>query len=319
MNTNKKLYLIKGFFILVIFMAISGSCALLNHAIADDQQNSASANLPKFTHDELLNNVESRMKYLNARVQNTNFYIYTAKHNETLLKIARIHGRTVQTLIGLNPQLTNFNVGEGQKILFSIIPGTLHPIQNNDTWEAVAGRYGTEEATIKKFNFGVSALIPGEYLFIPYKRPDVSLLNKQMQEQLKSAPIFNWPLNFGGEIIKTYGKSKDSDTGKIHDNGIVIANKPGTSVCSSADGKVIFAGYDEQYGYGLIVYIEHENGYITEYGHLSSSSYRVKVGTEIKAGKPFAQLGNSGLATEPCLYFAIKKDGKYVDPMKFFD
>jgi murein DD-endopeptidase MepM/ murein hydrolase activator NlpD len=317
MNTNKKLYLIKGFFILVIFMAISGSCALLNHAIADNQQNGASANLPKFTHDELLNNVESRMKYLNARVQNTNFYIYTAKHNETLAQLTRIYRNTVQTLIGLNPQLTTFNVGEGQKILFSVIPGTLHPIQNNDTWEAVAERYGAEEANIKKFNSGESVLIPGEYLFIPDKRPDVSLLNKQMQEQLTLVPIFNWPLSSGGKIVKTYGKSKDSDTGKIHDNGIVIADKPGTSVYSSADGKVIFTGYDKQYGYGNIVYIEHENGYITEYGHLSR--YRVKVGTEIKAGQPLAQLGNSGLATEPCLYFAIKKNGKYVDPMKFLE
>ncbi|MDR1195141.1 MAG: peptidoglycan DD-metalloendopeptidase family protein [Endomicrobium sp.] len=313
MNTNKRIYLIKGFFILSIFMAISGLYVLFNHTVADEQQNATSANLPIFTADELLNNVESRAKYLNARVKNTTFSIYTMKRIDNLWKVAKIHGYDVYTLIGCNPQLKNYNTDEGQKILAPSSAGTLHQIQNNDNWEAVAKRYGLEETIIKTVNSGTSALMPGEYLFIPGKRPDVSLLNKQMQERLSSRNLFSWPLISAGNIMKNYGKIKDTDGSIIQHNGIIIANKLGTPVCSSASGKVIFTGYDKDYGH--IVYIEHENGYITEYGHLDS--YQVKVGSEIKAGKLFARLGNSGLATEPCLYFAIKKDGKYVDPLKF--
>jgi murein DD-endopeptidase MepM/ murein hydrolase activator NlpD len=96
--------------------------------------------------------------------------------------------------------------------------------------------------------------------------------------------------------------------------GTDIKVPSGTAIAAAADGVVILASSDAGH-YGTAVFIDHKNGYITHYGHLSS--YNVKVGQKVRTGQLIGKSGATGRVTGPHLHFTVKKGDKALDPMKF--
>ncbi len=80
-------------------------------------------------------------------------------------------------------------------------------------------------------------------------------------------------------------------------------------------GKVIAASYGKSTGY--YVEIEHPNKVISRYLHLKKNSITVKKGEEVKKGQIIGYMGNTGDATGVHLHFAIKVNGKQVDPKPY--
>jgi murein DD-endopeptidase MepM/ murein hydrolase activator NlpD len=101
--------------------------------------------------------------------------------------------------------------------------------------------------------------------------------------------------------------------GTLH-AGIDFAAPLGTPEYAAADGVVVRAG--EASGYGLVVYIQHENGDVTVYGHMQE--ILVEEGQTVKAGEEIAKLGNRGQSTGPHLHFEVHVggiDGEKIDPL----
>ncbi len=96
-------------------------------------------------------------------------------------------------------------------------------------------------------------------------------------------------------------------------NGIDLAVPTGTSVMAAKDGTVIQAGWNG--GYGISVYIDHGNGIITRYGHMSETL--VSVGQTVKQGDVIGLSGSTGDSTGPHVHFEIREDGTPVDPVKY--
>ena len=96
--------------------------------------------------------------------------------------------------------------------------------------------------------------------------------------------------------------------------GIDYAASHGTPVWSVADGKVIHAGWAG--GFGRLVKIQHANGYVSYYGHLSSFAKGLKVGKRVRQQEVIGKVGKTGLATGPHVCFRVAKDGTYVNPAK---
>jgi murein DD-endopeptidase MepM/ murein hydrolase activator NlpD len=71
----------------------------------------------------------------------------------------------------------------------------------------------------------------------------------------------------------------------------------------------------KQNGYGLVLEINHGNGMITKYAHLSRIG--VKQGQRVTRGQVIANVGNSGLSTGPHLHYEIHLNGRVVDPLTF--
>lgn len=92
--------------------------------------------------------------------------------------------------------------------------------------------------------------------------------------------------------------------------GIDMAVPVGTTVKSTMDGKVIYAGWNDQ-GYGNLVIIENGNTR-TYYAHLSSIP--VSVGDQVTAGSTIGLSGNTGHSTGPHLHYEIRKNKVPVDP-----
>lgn len=88
-------------------------------------------------------------------------------------------------------------------------------------------------------------------------------------------------------------------------------------VLAGGDGRI--ASIREQRGYGLVVDIDHRNGVVTRYAHLSSVSPEFRVGDRIAAGETFARTGKSGNATAIHLHYEILVDGRPQDPLTVGD
>jgi murein DD-endopeptidase MepM/ murein hydrolase activator NlpD len=118
-----------------------------------------------------------------------------------------------------------------------------------------------------------------------------------------SSADFRWPAR--GRVISGFG-------GNGGNEGINIALPEGSPVKASETGTVAYAG-SEVKGYGNLVLIRHDNGYVSAYAH--NGELNVKRGEKVKRGQVIAKSGQSGNVTSPQLHFEIRKGSTPVDPM----
>jgi murein DD-endopeptidase MepM/ murein hydrolase activator NlpD len=119
---------------------------------------------------------------------------------------------------------------------------------------------------------------------------------------------FVWPVQ--GKVISTFGSSTDG----MKNDGINIAAPAGSPVVAAADGVVAYAG-NELRGFGNMILIRHEGGYVTAYAH--NDSLLVKKGEKVKRGQTIARVGATGAVFGPQLHFEIRKGTEPVDPMTY--
>ena len=136
------------------------------------------------------------------------------------------------------------------------------------------------------------------------------MMNENLQERVdpQGRPVSS------GWISSYFGKRTDPFTGKpANHTGIDFAGKMGQEISAVADGVVTWSG--DRYGYGIMVEINHGNGYATRYAH--NSENLVKVGDEVKKGQAVALMGETGRATGPNLHFEVLRNGSRVNPVNF--
>ena len=95
-------------------------------------------------------------------------------------------------------------------------------------------------------------------------------------------------------------------------HGTDFGARRGTPLLAVNDGKVIFSG--RMRGYGNVVKIRHNGGYVSLYAH--QSRRRVKRGQWVKKGQIIGYVGSTGRSTGPHLHFGLMKHGRWIDPMK---
>jgi murein DD-endopeptidase MepM/ murein hydrolase activator NlpD len=100
---------------------------------------------------------------------------------------------------------------------------------------------------------------------------------------------------------------------KMH-TGVDWAAPIGTPILAAGNGTVIKAQWDS--GYGRRVEIQHANGYITTYNHMSGFARGITEGVRVKQGQVVGFLGSTGLSTGPHLHYEVMVNGHFVDPMR---
>ncbi len=117
-----------------------------------------------------------------------------------------------------------------------------------------------------------------------------------------------------GWVSSSYGRRTDPKSGRraMH-HGIDYAGRTGSPIKSVAAGVVSRAG--SAGSYGLLIEIDHGNGYTTRYAH--NKKLLVKPGQIVKRGDNIALLGNTGKSTGPHLHFEVRKNGHTVNPRSY--
>ncbi|HTV49884.1 MAG TPA: peptidoglycan DD-metalloendopeptidase family protein [Steroidobacteraceae bacterium] len=118
-----------------------------------------------------------------------------------------------------------------------------------------------------------------------------------------------WPV--GGRIVASFGQPR---AGALKWDGMLIETQRGAPVRAVYHGRVIFA--DWLPGLGLLLIVDHGDGYLSLYGH-NERLYK-SVGEPVTAGDAIAAAGDSGGSSRPELYFEIRKAGHPVDPRPWF-
>ena len=119
-----------------------------------------------------------------------------------------------------------------------------------------------------------------------------------------------WPVD--GRLVARYGTPRGGDSRTTWD-GVLIGASAGSQVRAVHGGRVVFA--DWLRGAGLLVILDHGNGYLSLYGH--NQSLLKDAGDVVSAGETIATVGNSGGQSAPALYFAIRQQGRATDPAQW--
>lgn len=243
---------------------------------------------------------------------------YEVKSGETASQIAQKFNISVDTIKWANDLATVNSIKPGQILKIMPVTGVAHTVKAGDTLESVATKYDTSSQGILDFPFNDVPddfkLKIGQLIIVPDGVPPEANVPAKPKVQPKyiakglsfAAPgggSFAWPAP--GQGISTYFAWWHP--------GIDIPNRAAPSVVASDGGTVTVAGWPDGYGYGNRVMVDHGNGYVTLYAHLSN--IYVSVGQKVSRGQSIGQMGSTGRSTGTHLHFEIRYKGIAVNPL----
>ncbi len=136
---------------------------------------------------------------------------------------------------------------------------------------------------------------------------------ERLTRTLSTLPVRK-PLSGELDVVSGFGVRTDPFTrsAAMH-TGLDFHSEIGAPVRVTANGTVTTAGWSG--GYGKVVDVDHGNGYLTRYGHLSAID--VKVGQTVQTGQTIGRVGSTGRSTGPHLHYETRIGKEAVDPDKF--
>jgi murein DD-endopeptidase MepM/ murein hydrolase activator NlpD len=222
---------------------------------------------------------------------------HTVANGETLFSLGRKYGLSPFAIAEANGLPRDAQLTTGQKVR---IPSGATPV-------------AVKQPSAPKLDTGAPADDADEAVstdIAAAPAPAAPAAPKQVTEQapIDGAPGMRWPVR--GKVISGFGPKANG----LKNEGINIAVPEGTSIRAAESGVVAYAG-NELKGYGNLVLIRHENGYVTAYAH--AKELFVKRGDTVKRGDVIAKAGQTGSVSSPQLHFEVRKGATALDPMKF--
>jgi len=127
-----------------------------------------------------------------------------------------------------------------------------------------------------------------------------------------STGIYLWPV--AGTVSSSFGP-RNVSVGSSNHKGLDIAAPSGEYVYAADGGQVIFSGWSD--GYGNLIQVQHDNGDVTYYAHLSGID--VPEGDLVYQGQLIGRVGMTGTATGYHLHFELRIDGTPVNPLAYLE
>jgi murein DD-endopeptidase MepM/ murein hydrolase activator NlpD len=133
----------------------------------------------------------------------------------------------------------------------------------------------------------------------------------------KSAKKFLVRKPMGGGVFRSgFGARNHPLLGymRMH-TGVDWSDDIGTPVFAAGNGVVLSADWNSG-GYGRRIEVQHLNGYVTTYSHLSGFARGIEPGVKVRQGQVIGYVGSTGLSTGPHLHYEVLINGSFVDPMR---
>ena len=228
---------------------------------------------------------------------------YKVQEGENLSSIASKFGISIDTIVLAN-DLNNNRISPGQDLIILPVSGIYHMAKPGETASGIANKYSVDKEDILFCN-EIEEVMTGDILVIPGgKMPKPEPAPSRSTPSTLSRP--STPLisetNPSWLIPPTSGYISQ----RLHPhNAVDIANNCGTPIYASASGRIQRTGYHNVAGY--YIRIEHSNGIVTFYGHLSGIA--VSVGQNVSQGSLIGYMGNTGYTIGPTgchLHFEVR-------------
>lgn len=233
-------------------------------------------------------------------------YTHVIESGESLYAIARRYNVTTDTLVLANGLVSPDKIFVGQKI---IVPGAQNLPKQSTAQTTVASVDPTTTSSAS------APVAPNVQQRQPVRlNPQPSIVTPTMVANTAPQPVatsatpsagtstFRWPVS--GKVITDFPASKGT--------GINIEVPEGTAIRAAESGSVIYVG-DAVEGYGNLILIKHDNGFVSAYAHLSRAT--VSKGTNVNRGDLIGNAGMTGSVNKPQLHFELRKGATPVDPM----
>ncbi|MDA0737891.1 MAG: peptidoglycan DD-metalloendopeptidase family protein [Nitrospirae bacterium] len=135
--------------------------------------------------------------------------------------------------------------------------------------------------------------------------------SKRVVTVLKKGELL-WPAD--GRVVAAFGRQKHPTFNTfLNKKGIEIQTREGSDIRAVFGGNVVFADWLK--GYGLVLILDHHNGFFSFYAH--ASTLAVTTGNDVASGDVIGQTGASGLTDKTILYFELRNGTQPVDPEKW--
>ncbi len=225
---------------------------------------------------------------------------------DTVYGLSRRFDVSVRSIINLNGLHPPYLLKPGQKIKLS--KGSIYSVKKGDTVYGVSRNNGILMSELARMNALKSpfALKVGQKLKLP-SQSTTSQTNKVLSlvPSKISGQGFMWPLK--GKLLSSYGPKQAG----YHNDGINIAAPLGSNIHASDSGVVVHAS-NKLKGYGNLILIKHQNGWVTAYAH--AGKILVSKGQQVNRGQIVAKVGRTGRVTHPQLHFEMRKGSRAVNP-----
>ena len=257
---------------------------------------------------------------------------YKVQSGDSLFGIAEEYEVDPETILWANYDLLNDDphlISVGDELKIPPVDGILYEWQTYDTLDAVAAKYHANVDDILLFpgndlDITNPVIEPGTYIMIPGGYRDTQAtwvvavtasnnagVTAQIAGPGSCTPTggyvgtysFVWPTPY-------YGQVSGNDYWSGH-QAIDAMCYEGDSIFASDSGVVIYAGAISG-GYGNLVAIDHQDGYLTLYAHLSG--FAVSCGQSVAQGQVIGYCGSTGNSTGPHLHFEVRLNGGFVNP-----
>ncbi len=225
---------------------------------------------------------------------------------ETLFSLGRKYGVSPYAIADLNglSHDQSLNVGQSLRMPGGTAKSFVAKVPAVEKAEQIASNDDPVETDDTQQNLALKKPVLDEE--VPVAKPV-----QQQAAEIDAAPnmgSMRWPVK--GKVISEYGAKPNG----LKNEGINIAVPEGTGVRAAESGVVAYAG-NELKGYGNLVLIRHEGGWVTAYAH--AKELFVKRGDIVKRGDVIAKAGQTGSVSSPQLHFEVRKGATAMDPLKF--
>lgn len=244
---------------------------------------------------------------------------YKVENGDTVSGIAKKFGISIDTIRWANNLESITSIKPGQVIKVPPVSGVVHKVKKGDTVYTLAKTYNSDAQGVVDYPFNTFIndetfeLAVGQILIIPDGvMPKVQQWSPS-QNLARQTPNAGTVVASGNFVWPTSGIITQSF--KWYHKAIDIANKIGTPILAADAGRVVIAGWPDNSGYGNRVFLDHGNGFLTVYGHMSQ--VYVTVGQTVQRGNTLGLMGSTGRSTGPHLHFEIRASGKGEDPMGY--
>lgn len=255
--------------------------------------------------------------------------LYRVSRGDAMYNIAEKYKIKSETILYVNDVLEDnpHSLRPGMELIIPPADGLYYEWKDGDTFESVAEEYFAEADDIIDFpgnNIDLTdpKVEPGSVVFIPGGSRELRNWAADLQTASRGANTGTGGANAtnacgGGPVSSGFGWPADDHTlsgnayGPGH-LGIDISAPEGSNVYAAGTGVVTMAQGGWNYGYGNVVQIDHGNGYVTVYAHLSS--ILVSTCQTVGQGAIIGLSGNTGNSFGAHLHFEIRVGGSNINP-----